>query len=145
MQPVLVVAFFVGAIGLVVWSIAKTRRFESAYRYDGGFDGALYGAELRYPQHEDKIVCRAGANSGALFLLCDPAWKARSWARDQGRSALRHGLRIPWSQITYRRGRVMFGRCVWFEVAAEKTTFYLPERVASRLLADAGRPMPPGG
>jgi hypothetical protein len=145
MEPFLVVLFLAGSIWLIAWSVLKTRRFQSAYRYDGSFDGLLHHVQLQYPQYEHKIICRAGANPAALFLLPDPEWKPRSWLRDQGDMALDHGLRIPWSQIECRRGRVMFGRCVWFEVKAEKTMFYLPEGVALQVLSDAGRALPPTG
>jgi hypothetical protein len=131
MEAVLVLLVAASAIWLMTWNVTKLSRFEAAYRHDDGFPGTRHSAVWHLPSVEAEYRGFAGADRSALYLLKDP--------RSQHHASFRYSLRIPWSDIEYRETRLLFRKCLLFEIPARKTCFFMAADLGRKLLADAGR------
>jgi hypothetical protein len=142
MAPIFVFLIAAAAIGLTVWSASKVRRFENAYRHEGGFGGTLYETPVGLPNSEAKIQCLAGADQSALYLLKGPPRRSSILQLFQHRPTFRYSLKIPWQDIEYRRSSLFLRPVIWFDIPAKKIQFYVAADIGERLLADAGRKSP---
>jgi hypothetical protein len=138
MKNLLFVAIFLGGLALVLYTFYTSKKFRTAYRFDGRFSGILREASVAIEPAEQSYACIAGADRDALYMLKDSSGQPTS--RTQGpRLRLSHSLRIPWDDIQSAPGHIYLKRIVWFKGTSPYFALWMPETDALQLLADAGR------
>jgi hypothetical protein len=142
MTPVIAIAVFVVAVGLIAWNAGVMRRFKRDYRFNGEFHGKRYECVLRFANLESGIWCFLGADTSALYLLIATERKRHWWMGNRvglANQIFSTDLQIPWSDLAWREKRNLLKDCIWFEIPASKIYFYVPRNVGDNLLFDGGR------
>jgi hypothetical protein len=143
MTSAIVIVVFVVAAVLIFRNAANTYRFESDYHYDGQFSRQRYKCVLRFSNHETGTRCFTGADVSGLYLLIDPTVRRAWWSFGVGiEGVLQKNIRIPWSDLDFRTGRVLLRNCTWFDLPSKNIHFYVPVNIGEKLLADAERKIP---
>jgi hypothetical protein len=130
------------AVALICRNASVMHRFELDYRYDGGFEGRRHECTLGFANLEAGIQCFIGANQSGLYLLTHPVRKNSFWSLGNGRGIFKRNLRIPWSDLSCRAGRMFVQDCIWFDVPSRKIHFYVPRNIGEKLLRDSNRTIP---
>jgi|HubBroStandDraft_2_1064218.scaffolds.fasta_scaffold49410_2 hypothetical protein len=123
-----------------VWNIRRVTGFERDYKYDGIFSGKRYECRMGGFSEDRATLCFLGADANGLYLLPHPKPAFSLWRRRD--VVFKIALFIPWTDLGYRSGKVLFKECVWFDLEARKVYFYVPKDVGEKLLNDAGRGVP---
>ncbi len=127
------------AFGLMFLIHGRMQRLQRDFRFAGKFTGATYESVVTFAQAESGYRCRAGADADALYLVAPADGGSRWHFRGDDTVPLRHELRIPWTEIECRAGRVFLKEILWFHLRARRLHFYMTKEVGERLLADATR------
>jgi hypothetical protein len=140
-------AFVLVGLGflLVVWRAAKIRGFQREFQFEGEFPGQPYECQLRSTDAESPVQCRIGATDTFLYLMPPQGqtrkrWWAVTYGDFQGFS--KTSLRIPWSDLQWRAGRMFFKEVIWFENRPRQFYVYVPRAIGEKVLIDAGRDIP---
>lgn len=147
MTPVIVVLVFVFAGFLMAWNAARVRTLQRDYGYEGEFPGKHYQCELRSADAKSAVRCFIGASDSALYFMADPEVqsKVRWWQQYQNydfRMLSNTGMRIPWTDLQCRTGKMFFKEVIWFENRPKRFYVYVPRAIAETVLSDAGHPIP---
>jgi hypothetical protein len=147
MTPFLVALVFVFAVLLVIWNAVRIRGYQRDYQYEGGFPGEPYPSELRTPDTEWPMKCLIGATDTALYLMADPQDHNKrlwwGWGKYASfRQFYKNDLRIPWTDLEFRAGKMFFQDVIWFENRQKKFYVFVPRAVGEKVLTDAGRAIP---
>ena len=142
------IALLLGALAvlLTLWNAARIRSFQRDYGYQGGFPGKPYECDLRSADSEWPVRCFVGATDSALYLIADPQPPPRPWwgwgKYGSFRTVFKTDLRIPWTSLQCRAGRMFLKEVIWFENRPRKFFVYVPREIGERVLRDAGRQIP---
>jgi hypothetical protein len=138
----IIITVSITAVALISWNASAMYRFELDYRYDGGFEGRRHDCTLRFANLEAGIQCFIGADQSGLYLLTHPARKNSFWSFGNARGVFKRNLRIPWSDLGCRAGRMLLLDCIWFDIPSRKIHFYVPRNIGEELLRDSNRTIP---
>lgn len=116
--------------GLILWIVTTARQFQRSYRHDGRFAGRRYDCRLQWSYAEGTTRCSLGADQSALYLF----GPSTTWS-----GALKHDLRIPWTDLEWRPRKILFLNEMRFYVPSKRMHFHVPRDIGESLLADAGR------
>ena len=135
------------AVSLVLWNIARVRRFQRDYQYDGEIPCVRYECDLRDSAAESPMRCLIGATESALYLASPEDQRRRKWWQSWGDYRAFHryykaNLRIPWTDLEFRATTVLFKEVIWFENRSKRFYIYVPRAIGEKVLADAGREIP---
>jgi hypothetical protein len=133
---------FASAVLLIGWNFFRLTRFETDYRYVGSFSGNRYECVVGGLDLEHGTLCIVGADKEGVYLLSHPKPDRFYWGGGGRHRIFKRNLMIPWSDFSYRSGKVLLRDCVWIEMPSRRIYLFVPKDVGEKLLRDAGRGFP---
>src|ERR1700736_524038 len=122
-----------GGALLMIWAARNHARFCSDYAFDGVFPGKSHECLLGGFELEHNVLCFAGADRAALYLLPHPG--AKRWYA--GTVGFKRSLRIPWQDFKCRSGWAPLNKkIIELRFESRRAYLYVPREVGAALLTE---------
>jgi hypothetical protein len=105
-------------------------------------DGPLAECKIRFPIEEADTPCLVRAMPAGWYMASSAELVAKlHWT--SGVPYLKQPVLIPWGLLEYRLAKFPLRRWLRFDIPSAKVTFFVRRSVATAVLREAGRPLPP--